>query len=266
VAAGTALAAALLARLGVEDDPSDAAVTLALTRLPWSARKTAETYHAAELARRPEKRVPGLPPGMALASAVPEDLEPAPVGTPSAEPWAHVSAREVRRLIAAARTELARPPTLLRCTDGPCGLCGVRLSTSWHGVYQMAPTTGLEHARRWPLCSTCEDLRIAGGGVLNSVRVRVGATADVLGVRPSMSTPPAIRYYCEMTEATPTDAEGCAERWGFVTDEDRADLYALAPQHRPAELRDREARIAAAAARMAAAREPRRRSAVIVAP
>jgi hypothetical protein len=254
------LGAAMLARAGITAD-SDAPPTAdALQRVSWFA----EHVEALAVAPPPVKRWPGLPAGMSPTVAVPEPVTP--VGRASAHPWEHVDVKAVRKALAEASERAERQPVPRKHRSGaPCGACGVRTSLRWRAPRQFGSAVPGQPARRWPLCSRCMDYlpRVAP----SSARWRRALTALALGCeRVPMSVGPSLLPYAEHADLEPAAAPGTDEPFAYLTDADWLELWSLYPQFRPAPMRARAERVAAAARRIEAATAPPRPSAVVSTP
>jgi hypothetical protein len=257
------LVAAALARAGVEGDPAGPAVIVGLRRVPWKAR-TVEDNRARATAERETRPMPGEFPASRERRLAQVLAGLDTVGPPSAQPWEHLDARAIRRAIAEARGEHDQANRPRRCTDGPCGVCGVRLSLRWWGPQTFGTAAGLSltRAHRWPVCATCQPILTGAGGNPTSETARRRWTALVLdqsATPPSMSMPASVAPYAVYVgpDLAPTDAPGTVEPWGWVTDADRDALAQRAPQHRPGQVLDRERRIAGAQARLSAGERTR---------
>jgi len=207
------------------------------------SERDAELMHAAGLLPDPYVFTIGDP-----ATGVPRSPEAAPV-----DPWSWVTPRERADL---ARAVLDKLPELRRadgrapnaptwCTDGPCALCGRRLSTSWH-------TEG----HRWagskdpaPVCGECYGPYMravgvtahTGGGWTGWTDSRRGVVAAATGMSRDEPYPlPAWAEHHTRADAPP------AEPWGHVDPDElerlRVSLWlsgplANVPAHRRDEIR-----------------------------
>ncbi len=257
--------AAALARAGVEHRASDPAVLVAMRRTRWRAEAVEQrrALAAAEKAAGPPVR--GVP-ASARAADVQREIGRlgSTVGEPGAQPWEHVSPREVRAAIEQAREDLARASAPKPCREGPCGVCGVRLAPRWWGPVAFGATGGLSSTRppRWAVCAACWPLLEAAGGDPTSWRARKAWTASVLGrpaSPPDMSMPSAVRPYALWLGAVdPREAAGVETPWSWVSEADLNVLALRAPQHREPGVLAREDRARAAQARLRAAEAARR--------
>lgn len=231
-----------LAAVGIEY-VGDPVAHAAVSKLAWRA----DTY---EDSRLPSERQVG--PHEARRAR-----EQAP-GRPSAAPWAHLDPRAVRTAVetAHAAQDAAQQPKQARpCVAGPCGSCGVARSTRWRPTRRFTPAVGsVDAAPRWPLCEDCERVRrVTPNGNVLGENFKQRMTADYLGVTPSMSLPPLKAYAELMAEqgTGPDQAEGHAERFGYITATGRLNVLAHCPMRfHPQDVQDRAARLEAAEARM----------------
>lgn len=256
----TAQHAAALAAAGIETDPTDPAVIAAMSSYPWMAHAHAHTtYLAAQpTIRNPIERA-------ARERAAERNPYTGPPVPATRQPWAHLdeNPKALRTAIEQARERLDRRDRPRRHRGGPCGACGQRKAPWWRAPVQFGNSRPGAPATKWPICADCATrLPKVSTSEPRWTRALLAAYLDLPHV--PMALDSALLPYAATVEpgTDPQRADGCAARWGYVSEEARAEVWRRNPAHRPADVRDREARALRAAARIAAAAAPRRPSAI----
>jgi hypothetical protein len=132
----------------------------------------------------------------------------------SGGPWSHVSAEDRRQLTQTVRemhqdTQVrARPHA---CVDGPCGWCGVRLSTGW-----------MESREKWrdgspaPLCADCNPVEGRRPPMLSREALRAGTLEALTGLSMAGLQEIAAKTIKAYADVADDDHPGTDERWAYA--------------------------------------------------
>lgn len=216
----------------------DAAFVLALTGIevsPVIAAKAVTEAHAYPTPYVGGVRTPGA---IVFAfrsldhdSTLPEQI--------TGEAFAHID-EETRaafvEIVRKAKRNYRAPGTLVRCTDGPCGACGVAKSSGWH-----AARIKWSDGTPAPWCAACFAVadRRPNGKSAEVMRLRAVALEALSGAN-SMTMADDLgdrmRLFAELVDP---GHEGTAERWEYAADA-WADIRELARRAYPGSLPEPE--------------------------
>lgn len=238
------LVAAMLTAVGIEADPDDAAVELALSRLPWQAagHPAMSEPLISDFPGQPPARTPSGRTGSSLTGSL-------PLNSGNDRPWAHVDRHELGRAVEQARADITAANTPRPCTEGPCVGCGVAEAVQWLGYNLRTPT-----GRPMVVCGPCGAAWESSSESFEDWPAKLCAMA--LGVPPLMGLE---RFdFQPLYAVRDADPAGYPEPFGYVS---QAALQAAQrrvwrahPSTAPAEVRERMRRADAALARLTAAR------------
>lgn len=241
--------AAVLAAVGIEADADDAAVELALSRLPWQAAHHPAMSEAL-LTSFPGQMGPAQTASGRTGSNVVGSL---PLNGGNDQPWEHLDPRTVRAAIDCARAQLADEVTPKPCTEAAaCAGCGVNRSIEWLRYNVSTPTGG-----PMVLCAECSRLWERAGESFYGGDWETLLCAAALGVQATMGLGEQyhFRAYHDVPDADP---HGSPVRFAYVPaetlDAARRHVWRRFPLQAPPAMQARMRRADEARARLAASR------------
>ena len=164
--------------------------------------------------------------------------DPAPANP---EPWSRLDPKHVRREVAIAKAALRPRAHEPHPSGGGCDGCSINTSASWADYSTRRD--------RLILCDRCADLYDRAGGDRDGFANAL--TADLLDVRATMG----LAEWCGFLPAHEVGAAPSPERFGYISrevvTETQAAYWSARPASAPPEVRDRQARVAAARAKVA---------------
>jgi hypothetical protein len=149
-------------------------------------------------------------------------------GRATGKPWGHLT-EDDRERIRAALQDVVTARTAGPCTDGACGICGVRQAIIWR------PSRLLwRDGKAAPLCDACSTVWRMRGEPIDPEDVRRVAVECLTGkpVALGNSAPREFRAYYEHPDC---DGNGTAERFGYSPRlrEYAEEVWTASPQYAP---------------------------------